>query len=204
MENYKRYSPVNFSGGLPETMVKDRWEIAFDHENWSEGTLLIDLSPINKWDLQGENLSLMQPCGIPMPKTPGQCVFENGFLINLLKWNWATIWCVGGKSDQSFQEYAYTDVTEAYALLCLTGKDVFAVMEKVATLDLLSPERKSPFIMMGPVVNVRSQVAVLEMGAGHKPIVLIACARGYGQCLADAILEAGSEWGVQPVGDKNF
>ncbi len=203
MKNYKKRSPVSFASIPSQTIIKDGWEVVLEYENQVAGTFLIDLSHMGKWDVQGENLSSIKPCGIPVPETPGQCVFKDGVLMNLVKWNWATIWCLDRESAESFQEYAYTDVTEAYALLCLVGKDVFAIMEKITSLDLLSPAKKPPFLLIGPVVDVRCQVVVLENTDGHST-VLIACPRGYGQSVADALLDAGDQWGLQPGGEKVF
>lgn len=99
--------------------------------------------------------------------------------------------------------FAFTNVTEAYALFALLGKAVFSIMEKVTPLDLLSPERKTPFLAMGPVLHVRSQVVVLARGVDSSA-VLAACPRGYGQSMAEALLDAGKEWGLRPGGENIF
>ena len=100
-------------------------------------------------------------------------------------------------------EYAFTNVTEAYALLALVGAEAFSIMEKLTSLDLLSPERKPPYLTMGPVLRIRCQVVVLSK-EDERSAVLIACPRGYGQSMAGIILEAGKEYGLKPGGEKIF
>ena len=99
--------------------------------------------------------------------------------------------------------FAFTNVTEAYALFAILGKEVFSIMEKVSALDLLSPERKPPFLIMGPVLHVRSQVVVLAREVDSSAI-LVACPRGYGQSMAEALFDAGKEWGLRPGGEDIF
>jgi hypothetical protein len=157
---------------------------------------------VDKWDLQGEALSLLTPGGLSMPPSAGRCVFEKGVLINRVKANWALIWCLAPADPDGFRGFAYTDVTEVYALLGLAGREVFAILEKVTDLDLSDRAKHPPFMELGPVLGVRSQVVVLERGGDRPPRVLIACERGYGQCMADSLLRAGREWGLQPDGSK--
>jgi len=100
-------------------------------------------------------------------------------------------------------DYAFTNVTEAYALLALVGPDVLSIMEKVTVLDLFSPDRKPPFLTMGPVLHVRSQVVVLAREVDSSA-VLVACPRGYGQSMAEALLDAGKGRGLRPGGEDTF
>jgi hypothetical protein len=99
--------------------------------------------------------------------------------------------------------FAFTNVTEAYALFALLGKEVFSIMEKVSALDLLSQERRPPFLTLGPVLNIRSQVVVAARG-GESSAVLVGCPRGYGQSMAGSLLDSGKEWGLRPGGEDIF
>ena len=56
---------------------------------------------------------------------------------------------------------------------------------------------------MGPVLNVRSQVVVMARDVDSST-VLVACPRGYGQSMAEALLEAGAEQGLRPGGEDIF
>ncbi len=203
MEAYARRSPVTFKIAPAQTAIKNGWEVVLEYENEKHGNCLIDLSHSEKWDIQGENLSSMKPCGMPIPETPGQCSLRDDLMINLLKWNWATMWQLSGDSAGFLQEQSYTNVTEAYCLLALIGKDIFSIMEKVTSLNLLATDRKPPFLLLGPVLHIRCQVVVLKRRA-LRSIVLVACPRGYGQSMADALLDAGSQWMLKPAGENVF
>ena len=203
MEEIKRYSPVTFAHAPVRTQERNGWEVVLEYENEASGPFLIDLSHIGKWDVQGESLSSIRPAGLAIPKDSEQCTVTDRYLINLIKWNWATIWHFSQDMPDFADDFAFTNVTEAYALLALLGEEVFSIMEKTSALDLLSPERKPPFLTMGPVLHVRSQVVVLTRGA-DKSTVLVACPRGYGQSMAEALLDAGKEWGLRPGGEDIF
>jgi len=203
MESYKRHSPIHFSVHPANTQMRNGWEVVLNYSDENEGPFLVDLSHIEKWDVQGENLSQIQPAGITIPQHSGECRFNGGVLISLVKWNWANIWCFSENGPDFSNEWAYTDVTEAYALFALTGKHVFSVLEKATVLDLASPQQNAPFLVMGPVLHVRSQVVVLEKDEKN-PAVLIAFGRGYGQAMAQALLEEGSEYGLKPGGENVF
>jgi glycine cleavage system aminomethyltransferase T len=203
MENIKRYSPVTFSHTPARTQERNGWEVVLEYENEASGPFLIDLSHIGKWDVQGESLSSIRPAGIVIPEDSEHCAFTESFLVNLIKWNWATIWHFSQDMPDFAGDFAFTNVTEAYALFALLGKEIFSIMEKVSALDLLSPERKPPFLTMGPVLHVRSQVIVLAREVDSSA-VLVACPRGYGQSMAEALLDAGKEWGLRPGGEDIF
>ncbi len=203
MENIRRYSPVVFRNTPTRTDVRNGWEVVLEYEDETNGPFLIDLSHIGKWDVQGENLSSLRPAGIVIPEYPELCAFTEEYFVNLIKWNWSTIWHFSQEMPDFADHFAFTNVTEAYALFALLGKETFSIMEKVSALDLLSPERKPPFLTLGPVLHVRSQVVVLAREAGRRAI-LVACPRGYGQSMAEALLEAGEEWGLRPGGEKLF
>ncbi|MDY6972512.1 MAG: sarcosine oxidase subunit gamma SoxG [Thermodesulfobacteriota bacterium] len=203
MESIKRYSPVKFAQHPARTEMRNGWEVVLQYEDETTGPFLIDLSHIGKWDVQGENLSSIRPAGIIIPEDSELCTLTESFFVNLVKWNWATIWHFSQDMPDFASDFTFTNVTEAYALFALMGREVFSIMEKVSTLDLFSPKRIPPFLTMGPVLHVRSQVVVLAR-EGHSSAVLVACPRGYGQSMADALLDEGKEWGLRPGGEYIF
>ena len=203
METIKRYSPVTFAQTPTRTQERHGWEVVLEYENEATGPFLIDLSHVGKWDVQGEDLASLQPAGLDIPKDSEQCIVTNQYLINLIKWNWATIWHFSQDMPDFAGDYAFTNVTEAYALLALVGTEVLSVMEKVTALDLSSLNRKPPFFTMGPVLHVRSQVVVLASEVDSSA-VLVACPRAYGQSMAEALLDGGKEWGLRPGGEDIF
>jgi glycine cleavage system aminomethyltransferase T len=203
MESLKRYSPVTLTGTPARTEVRNGWEVVLEYENEGTGPFLIDLSHIGKWDVQGEELPSLRPAGLAIPENSEQCLLTGEFLLNLIKWNWATIWHFSQDMPDFADEFVFTNVTDAYALLVLAGKEAFSIMEKLTALDLLTPERKPPFLIMGPVFRIRSQVVVLSRGK-DRSAVLVACPRGYGQSMAEIMLDAGKEYGLRPGGEDMF
>jgi glycine cleavage system aminomethyltransferase T len=203
LESPRRYSPVKLPNAPARTRVRNGWEVVLTYEEEGSGPFLIDLSHIGKWDVQGEDLPSLRPAGLAIPGDSRQCLLTGDFLLNLIKWNWATIWHFSEELPDFADEYAFTNVTEAYALLAIMGKEVFSIMEKVTSLDLLDPGRKPPFLIMGPVLRIRSQVVVLDKDK-EESTVLIACPRGYGQSMAENILDAGNKYGISPGGEDQF
>jgi hypothetical protein len=96
---------------------------------------------------------------------------------------------------------AFTDVTDAFALMALLGKEVFSMMESISPLDLSS--RTRPFLVQGPVFRIPCKISVLNEKLDHTAL-LVACARGYGQSMAEAILQAAEPWGLRPGGETVF
>lgn len=204
MELLKRYSPITLPGTPVRTEARNGWGVVLEYEEESAGgPFLVDLSHIGKWDVQGKSLPSLRPAGLAIPAHSEQCLLTGDFLLNLVKWNWATIWHFSVDMPDFAGEYPFTNVTEAYALLALLGKEAFSIMEKVTALDLFSSERKPPFLIMGPVVHVRSQVVVLSR-EDDRSAVLVACPRGYGQSMAEMMLDAGKEFGLRPGGEDCF
>ncbi|KPL26789.1 MAG: hypothetical protein AMS23_00050 [Bacteroides sp. SM1_62] len=203
MKSLKRYSPIKFIDTPARIQVRNDWEVVLEYENEQKGPFLVDLSHIGKWDVEGEDLPLLRPAGLAIPKDSEQCLLTGDFLLNLIKWNWATIWHFSEDMPDFAEEFAFTNVTEAYALIALLGREAFSIMEKLTSLDLLSPKRKPPFLIMGPVVHIRSQVVVLSRER-DRSAVLVACPRGYGQSIAEIMLESGKEYRLRPGGENIF
>lgn len=203
MKTPQRHSPITFPGRAIRTDPRDNMEIVLEYEDEGEAPWLVDLSHLPKWNLQGENLSSLSPGNLPMPPETLDCTQEANHLITRVKTNWAMIWDLSGRNADRFDDFACTDVTEAYAMLAVIGRHTFAIMEKVTNLDLTDPTRKPPFLQLGPVLHVRTQTVVLDRDS-DTPAVIIAAARGYGQCMAEALLEAGAEWNLRPAGESVF
>lgn len=203
METCQRRSPVSFSNPQAETEWRKGWKVVTHYHSEGKGPFLIDLSHRAKWDIQDANLSRIQPLGVTIPETPGDCIFQNGLLLGRMNSTQASAWDIVGDSPNVPQEFAYTDVTDAYVLLAVVGKEMFSIMEKVTSLDLASPSKKRPFLLQGPVSHVPCKVVVMEEKNGYSG-VLIACSRGYAQSMAEVILGSGDEWGLRPAGENIF
>jgi hypothetical protein len=195
----ERHSPVQFESPPARTEIRNGWEVVLSYETEGQGPWLIDLSHVSKWDIQATDLSKLQPDEVMIPETPGSCVLEKGRLISRMRYTQAAIWHLFGKNTPIPDQSVYTDITEAYALLGIVGKDIFLIMEKITALDLQSPRKQWPFLLQGPVAHVNGQVVVLNRDA-----VVFAFARGYAQAMVEAILVAGKEWGLRPAGERAF
>ena len=205
MSTYHRQSPVYFKGRPAQTEQRDRWRVVLQYDDEGKGPFLIDLNHRIKWDVQDSNLLKIQPGGVTIPEIPGQCTFRDGILINRMNRTQAALWHLSGDSPATPQELTYTDITEAFALLAIVGlrTEVSLIMEKVTPLDILSPGMKPPFLVQGPVFHVPCQIVVLGERENSLAI-LIACSRGYGQSMAEELLDAGSQMGLRPAGELAF
>jgi hypothetical protein len=203
MELYRRRSPVVFQTPPSKKEIRDAWEVVLEYEDQGNGPFLIDLSHVPKWDVQDADLTPIRPMDVAIPEHPGDCILENGLLINRMNATQATLWHLSEAHPAFPQEPAYTDVSDAYALMAVLAKDVFSIMEKVTPLDLPTPSKAPPFLLQGPVLHVRCQVVLLVEKGGYMA-VLMACPRGYGHSVCEALLDAGMEWGLRPAGETAF
>ena len=198
-----RRSPIMFTARAARTEHRDNWKVALEYENQGPGPHIIDLSHRRRWDLQAEDLSSYRPFGIAVPETAGQCAFQDGILVCRLNPEQATIWHLSGPGGESALGADYTEITEASAVIALCGAQTFTLLEKATSLDFAAPGGTPPFLVQGPVFRVPCHVICLE-AAENRRIVVIACPRGYGQSMADALLKAGMPWKLQVAGEDAF
>jgi hypothetical protein len=203
MQSYPRRFPMKFSSPIGKKEVRGGLEVILEYEDEGNGPFLIDLSHIPKWDVQDADLTQIRPVDVAIPEHPGDCVLKNGLLINRMNPTQAAIWHLSEAHPAFPHEPAYTDVSDAYALVAILAKDLFRIMEKVTPLDLSTPSKVPPFLLQGPVLRVRCQIVVLGK-KGDDRAVLIAFPRGYGQSVCEALLDAGMEWGLRPGGETAF
>lgn len=201
MIEIQRRSPITILASPIRIEKRERWTVVLEYDDEGAGPWLVDLSHRPKWDLQDRDISQMSSFGIPMPQTPGTCRLENGILLNRLNETRASVWYLKGKVPEAPEGSAYTDMTEASVFLALAGNNVFCTTEKLTSLDLADPGKNPPFLLQGPFSHVPCQVVVLERN-GQGGIVLLTCARGYGQDMVQSILDAGEEFGLRPAGEN--
>ncbi len=204
MDNPFRQSPVSFSTTPEETETRSGWQTILRYADEGDGPLIIDLSHRAKWTIQSRSLSGIRPMGMVVPDAPGRCLLRGGMLLNRLTPARADAWHLWGDAPYLPDDAAVTDVTDAYAMICVTGEAVFHLLEKVTELDLAAPGRPPLFVVQGPVCRVPCQVVVMRQAAESRVGVLIACARGYGGGLARTLLDAGSDMGLRPGGETAF
>ena len=201
--NNQRLSPVSFPANPVKTENRDNWTVVLEYEGEGDGPWLIDLSHKAKWDLQDGKIAQIKPWGIAVPEKPGQCILENGVLINRMNRTQASIWHLTGDDFAAPDSSEYTETTDTTLFLALTGKQVFSITEKLTSLDLLDPEKKAPFLLQGPLSHVPCQVVMLYKNE-DRGTVLLTCSRGYAHAMVNAILEAGEEFGLRPAGENAF
>jgi len=190
MENIIRRSPISFDAQAAKTEMRDNWNVVLEYEAEETGPYWIDLSHRTRWDLQDRDIERIQPRGIHIPDSPGQCVFDKDILINRLNRTQASIWHLSGEKPDDLEDPAFTDVTDTTMFLALVGKDIFSLTEKLTALDFLDPLKETPFLLQGPFSHVPSQIVTLEKTAGRCGI-LTTCSRGYAGSMIASILKAG-------------
>ena len=203
MENMIRRSPVSFDAAPVKTDERDNWSVVLEYEDQGAGPYVIDLSHRARWDLQDAQIGGSQPPGIQIPDMPGQCVFENGILINRMNRTQASVWHLSGESPGIPDDPAFTEVTDSTAFLAVFGKELFSILEKLTSLDFLDPSQKTPALLQGPFSHVPCQIVTLEKTPGRSGI-LMTCSRGYARDMVGAILEAGAEFKLRPAGEQAF
>lgn len=202
-ENIIRRSPVDFGLAPAETETINGFEAALQYGEQEEGPRLIDLSHCLKYDLQDSDLGRFKPWGIEISETPGQCVYENGILINRMNRTQCAIWNIGPGVVEPPEEKEYTETTDGLCLLAVCGPGALDVMDRISSLDFSAPGLTGPCLIQGPVMHIPAQ-SVLFSREGKSATIIFSFSRGYGQAMAEAILESGSDVGLAPGGLKDL
>ncbi len=203
MENIIRQSPVSFDAQPAKTEMRDNWSVVLEYDGEESGPYVIDLSHRTRWDLQDADIAKVQPWGIHIPDTPGQCTFGKGILINRMNRTQASVWHLMGEKPGNPVGPGYTEMTDATVFLALLGNEIFSITEKLTALDFLDPLKDAPFLMQGPFSHVPCQIVTLDKTSPRCGI-LTTCSRGYAGAMMAAILHAGEEFGLRPAGENAF
>jgi len=202
-----RRSPVKFTASPAVTNEQSGWHVVIEYQGQGEAPYLVDLSHVSKWDLQGRDLSGFSPGGLIVPETPGASFLAEGWLINRMNATQASVWWLGQGEGQRrpdpAAEPAYTETTDAQAFLTLIGPGLPDIVETITSMDLFAPGVAVPALFQGPVLRIPCQVALLGKNEGAEAVI-VAFPRGYGQTMAEAMLEAGAPYGLSPGGEGVF
>ena len=203
MNSAIRRSAVSFDAAPVKTEARDYWSVVLEYEDEGAGPYVVDLSHRPRWDLQDAEIDGVQSLGIRIPDKPGQCVFENGILINRMNRTQASVWHLCGETPTLPDDPAFTDTTDSTVFLAVVGPDLFGILEKLSALDFLDSSRQTPFLLQGPFSHVPCQIVTLDKAPGRSGI-LMTCSRGYARDMVGAILDAGMEFNLRPAGEQAF
>jgi hypothetical protein len=203
MTEILRHSPIRFDARPVLSETRDGWDVVLEYEGEAGALQIMDLSHRNRWDVQDGDISSIKPWGRTMPEKPGQCLYEEGLLINRMNRTQAACWHLAGKSLGDPGHPAFTETTDGQMLTALAGPDIFRLMEKAVALDFQASPFSPPRLFQAPVFHVPAQIVHLGTDDG-RDLVLIACSRGYGHTMTEALLNAGAEWDLQAAGEKAF
>jgi hypothetical protein len=202
MDMMERRGPVSFDAKVKRKETRDRWPVILEYEQEGSGPYVVDLSHRLKLDVQARDLAAAMPLGLGIPEELNGCRLEQGLLVCRQGQRQAAVWDLGRGLEEVPGDAAVTELTEGLVLLALLGREAHSILEKLSGLDLDAAAGQAPQLVQGPVAHVPSQVVVLGDPA-HR-MVLFTCARGYGQDMAEVVLEAGAELGLRPAGEKRF
>jgi hypothetical protein len=204
MTELKRFSPVQFTAVPVSKRRHQGWELVDEYQNEGSGPALIDLSHVAKWDVQSEDLGGMEKeAGLSLPDQPGQVLIASGLLTGRLTSTRALVWFLNEHKVFHSSHPSFTEITDAYVLLALLGREARLIMEKVSDLDLRPQNKKPPLLLQGPVLHIPMTVLVIS-GQADQDIILLSFYRGYGQGVAEAILDAGTEYDLRVSGLHKF
>lgn len=206
MDDCIRQTPVTLPVRPVRSEERRGFRIVLEYEGEGregQGPCLVDLSHRPKWDLQARNPGPLQPWGCRVPDATGISCLSGGWLVSRQRIDQAAFWHLGKGEPPPPEHPGLTDVTDARMLVALIGSDALAVMEKVSSLDLGSPNKEPPFLLQGPLLHVPCQVVLLSRD-GEGTTVLLSCSRGYGQSMSAALLDAGKPWDLRPAGEEAF
>jgi hypothetical protein len=194
-----RYSPVKLGAPTARTTKWDGFDVVLEYKDEGPGPWLVDLSHRPKWDVQDDQLDLIQPWGRTIPQVPNQSVLADGLLINRMNRTQASIWQIAGDEPLTTDDPHYTSTTDGLTLLALAGGSTPALLERITSLDLADPKKTPPFLVQGPMLHIPGQVVVVKREPA--PLVLFAFSRGYGQCMFESLLHDGKNLGLKPAGE---
>ena len=198
-----RKSPVNFDVTPLKTEEWNDWTINTELQNETSEFYLIDLSHVDRRDLQHHKLSDYTPAQVKIPAEPCQSVLSGKILINRMNSIQASIWNFSRDGEKLPSEDGYTDTTDATVALVMIGKAVGSLAEKLSSLDLFGIKKKAPYLIQGPFSHVPCQIVILDTD-GDSSCMLLTFSRGYASAMTHAILEAGKEFNIQPAGEGKF
>ncbi len=197
-----RRSPVSFGATPAATESRDGWTVVLRYQGEDDhpGPFLVDLSHRRRWDYQHDQVATHRPMDLPVPERFGQVGVHGPLVINRMNRTQVAIWHLGAAAPPPAPpDPGLTETTDGHCMLALAGASVAKVLEHLTPLDLFDPARPRPFLTQGPVLHVPCQIVTFA-----DDLVVMTCARGYGETFAEAVLASGSILGLRPGGEEVF
>jgi len=170
-------------------MVRD-WKVS--RRRTSAPLRLADLTPMTKIGVKAQEPAF--DVGY------GRSVKEGDWLVTGSgPGEWTLLGPVGETMDVATTGFATViDLTHGRALMRLTGHNASRVLEKICSIDLSTPMCPNGAVFRAAVANVVTDVVRDDLGG--VPSYLLHCERSSGQFLFDALLDAGTEFGIDIEG----
>lgn len=197
-----RRSPVSFGATPAATESRDGWPVVLRYEGEDDhpGPFLVDLSHRPRWDYQDSRVATHRPMQLPVPERFGGVGVHGPLVINRMNRTQVAIWHLGERPPPPTPpEPGFTDTGDGHCMLAFVGAGVPEVLEHLTPLDLFDPGREMPFLTQGPILHVPCQVVTFATD-----LVVLTCARGYGETFARAALESGAVAGLGAGGEGVF
>lgn len=199
----QRTSPIAFRQKPLNVVCRQGWPVAQAYEGEGNGPYVIDVSHAVKLDIQDTALKEIKPLGLEIPHEPGQSAVntKHNLIINRLNAVQAVMWQFNPDTAIIPEGFQYTDVTDAYLLLALSGPNIFDIAERLSSLDMVDPMLACPFVLQGLFVHVPCQIVVVSREAVDG-LIFVACSRGYGQRFVKAIFHVAETFDMRPAGEQ--
>ena len=199
----QRTSPIVFRQKPLNLVYRKGWPVVQAYEGEGNSPHVIDVSHAIKLDVQDPALKDIRPLGLEIPPEAGQSAVytERNLIINRLNAAQAVIWQLNPDTAIIPEGSQYTDVTDAFLLLALSGSKIFDIAERLSTLDLMDPMLTCPIVLQGPFLHVPCQVMVAAREATDG-LIFVACSRGYGQSFVNALFHAVDTFDMRAAGEQ--
>lgn len=197
-----RGSPVAFGATPAATESRDGWTMVLRYQGEARhtGPLLVDLTHRHRWDYQDSQVATHRPMQLPVPQRFGEVGVHGSLVVNRMNRTQVAIWHLGdGPAPATPPDTPFTETTDGHCMLAFVGPRVPTVLERLTQLDLFDPSRPTPFLTQGPILHVPCQIVTFAAD-----LVVMTCARGYGQTFAAAALASGAIDGLRPGGEEAF
>lgn len=198
----KRISPVTLPSEAKKTKVYNSFAVVLNYEGEKGGSGLVDLSHLPKYELLSYHIDTnYQIFGIPEDNCGA--VLSKEKAVCRLTPERALLWYFSEENSAKHQSRELNDISDGQALLFFTGRNIFSVMERIASLDISETKETGLLFVQGPVLGIPAKILVCT-NQNQQPGIFFAVARGYGQSIADALLSAGSDCLLAPAGEEIF